>query len=227
MPVALDASSPAAVYDDTLGSTSLVTASFTPPSGSIVVAKVTSGDSGQTHTGVTGLTFTSRGNIGPASSTRVSLWTATGAGAAITVTAAFGGATERRGLKVEVWTGAQLAASPVVRTVGPLAGAPTDALTTLAANSVVSWVNGDWSAVDGVSRAYRSAAVETSYHFLTAVWTHYTAYQAAAVAGSQTYGLTAPAGQTYTMVAIEVQEAGAQSNDGKHTIATSMIAMAR
>jgi hypothetical protein len=38
--------------------------------------------------------------------------------------------------------------------------------------------------------------------------TVYTAYQAAASAGAQTYGLTAPTGQNPTLAAIEIQDSG-------------------
>jgi hypothetical protein len=207
--LALSGVSPASVFSDTLINTSLVTASFTPPSGSILVVKVTSSDSAQTHSTptATGLTFTPRPNVGPASSTRVSLWTAVGAGSAVTVTAAFGGGSQARGLSVEVWTGAQLATTPAVHSIGPGSGAPSDSLTTVAANSVVSWVSGDWAAVAG-ARTYRSSATEQGYHTATGLWTHYSAYQSAASAGAQTYGMTAPTGQTYTMASIEIQDSG-------------------
>ena len=206
MAVALDASSPAAVYGDTAANTSLVTASFTPPAGSIVVAKVVSADANQTHTSVTGLTFASRVNVGTAAATtRNSIWTAVGDGSAVTVTASFAGTTAPRGLVVEVWTGAQLAAAPATGSVVGGSGAPTNTITTVATGSVVSWVNGDWAAIDGASRTYRSSATETGYHFLTGQWTQYNAYQAAPSPGSQTYGLTAPVGETYTLASIEIQ----------------------
>lgn len=209
MAVTLDASTPAAVYSDVGDSLSLTTASFTPPLNSVIIVKVTSADAAQTHTSVTGVTFTSRGSVGTSGATsRGSLWTAIGAGSAVTVTAAFGGTAFPRGLVVEVYTGAQLAASPAVSNIVGGSGAPTNTLTTVAANSVVSWVNADWQAIDGTSRTYRSSATETAYHRLVGQWTHYTARQAAASAGSQTYGLTAPIGQTYTMVAIEIQDSG-------------------
>lgn len=206
----LDASTPAAVYGDTAANTSLVTASFTPPSGSIVVAKVVCADASQTSTTPTGLTFTSRINTGLAgSSTRTVIYTAVGGGSAVTVTAAFAGTANRRALIVEVWTLAQLAATPATHSVTNGSGAPTDTITTVAAGSVVSWVDGDWSAIDGTAtRAYRSSAVETAFHWVSGQHTVYAAYQAAAAAGSQTYGLTAPTGQTYGLAAIEIQASG-------------------
>jgi hypothetical protein len=207
MAIARDASSPTPVYGDTNASASLVTASFTPPAGSIVVAYVVSADAQVTHTGVTGLTFTKRVDVGTSgSTTRNSLWTATGAGSAVTVTAAFTGS-QARGLFVDVWTGTQLAATPATDSVVGGSGAPTDTITTVAANSVVAWSCGDWAQITG-TRTYRSSATETAYKTLTGNYTAETAWQSAVTAGSQTYGLTAPTGQTYTMVAIELQDSG-------------------
>jgi hypothetical protein len=220
----LDASSPAAVYGDTSATTSLVTASFTPPSGSIVVAKVCCADASLTSSTptATGLTFTSRINTGLAgSSTRDVIYTATGAGSAVTVTAAFGGTAGLRALIVEVWTSAQLAATPATHspTLVPSSGAPTDSLTTVAAGSVVSWLNGDWAAVDGTSRAYRTSATEKAYHFITGQYTVYAAYQTAGSAGAQTYGLTAPAAETYILASIEIQaSAGVTANPTQRAI---------
>lgn len=212
---AVDASTPAGVYGDTNALTSLTTASFTPPSGSIIVASVFSGDGLQTHgvpTG-TGLTFTLRATAGTATTTaRVSLYTAVGAGAATTVTETFGNVATSRGLGVTVFTGAQLAATPATHTVLGGSGAPTDTITTTGTDSRVLWLNCDWSAIDGTTptlRAYRSSATELAYHFLSGQQTSYRAHQAALTPGAQTYGLTAPAGQSYTMAAIEIQASSA------------------
>lgn len=209
--VALDASTPTPVYGDTAANTSLVTASFTPPTGAIVVAKIVCADAGQTITTPTGLTFTSRVNVGTFNaSTRTAIFTAVGANAAVTVTAAFGGTANIRALIVEVYSAAQLAGTPATNSIVAGSGAPTSTITTVGTSSIVSWANGDWAAIDGSSsRAYRSSATETAYHRVTGQDTAYAAYQAAASAGSQTYGLTAPVGQTYTMAAIEIQDSGA------------------
>src|SRR4051794_736791 len=89
MVIALDASSPAGVYANTAALTAITTASFTPPAGSIIVAKVYTGDAqcvAGTPTG-TGLTFTTWVNDGvqAASSTRLLIATAVGNGTATTV----------------------------------------------------------------------------------------------------------------------------------------------
>lgn len=205
----LDGSSPAAVFRDSAANTSLVTASFTPPSSSIVLAKVICADAGQIAGTPTGLTFTSRINVGTSgASTRNAIFTATGAGSAVTVTATFSGTTAASALIVEVWTSAQLAGTPATHSVVAGSGAPTDALTTVGTGSVVSWIDGDWAALSGTSRTYRSSATETAYHQSTGQHTVYAAYQAAASAGSQTYGLTLPTGQTYTLASIEIQDSG-------------------
>lgn len=214
MAVALDASTPAAVYGDSPGTTSLVTASFTPPTGTVIVAHVFTPGAGLSITGVTssGPTFTAR--VSPhnvASHGWVAISTAIGTGAAITVTASFSGTGDDRALVVSVFSGAQLAATPATNVADSAsAGAPSSTITTAAANSVVDWMNDDFNAVDGTStRAYRSSATETSYHFIASNISAYTAYQAAATAGSQTYGLTAPTGQAWTLAAIEIQASAA------------------
>lgn len=206
----LSAATPALVFNDTAGTTSLVTASFTPANGDILVVKATNGDANQTFGTPSGgsLTYTSRVNVGTSgSSTRTAIWTApVTTGAAMTVTLTFTNSRARM-MRVEVWTGALLAASPATHSVVGGSGAPTDSITTAANGSVVTWINGDWAAVDGTSRAYRSAATESAYHLATGGYTGYCAYQTAATAGAQTYGLTLPIGETYTMGALELQAA--------------------
>jgi hypothetical protein len=210
MAVTLDGSTPAPVYADTVATASVTSASFTPPSGSIVVAKIILSDANLNISGslTGGLTFTSRVNAGTSnSSTRVAIYTATGAGSAVTVSAAFVGNGNARALIVEVWTGAQLAGTPATHSLVGAGSAPSDSITTAAANSVVSWGNGDWAATNGAA-TYRSSATQTSLHWVSGLHTAYTAYQAAASAGAQTYGLTAPTGQNPTLAAIEIQDSG-------------------
>lgn len=210
MAVTLDASTPAAVYQDANNTTSCVTASFTPPSGSIVVAKTYCADGSTTSATPTGLTFTQWATVGTTNtSTRVVIYTATGGGSSVTVTATFAGSVSYHGLVVEVWTGAQLAATPATHVLLAAGSAPSDSITTVAANSVVSWACGDWTGVDGTStRAYRSSASESNFHWATGAYTVYSAYQVAASTGAQTYGLTAPTGQSPSVASIEIQSSG-------------------
>jgi hypothetical protein len=207
----LDGSSPPSVFGDAAALTSLTTASFTPPTGSIIVVKTAASDAITTvpTPTATGVTFTSRANVGTNNaSTRNAVFTGVGAGSAITVTQTFTGTNGYRALTVEVWTSSQLATTPAVHTIVAGSGSPSDAVTTVAAGSVVTWTSGDWAAIDGTTRTYRSSASEVSYHRAVGQYTIYNAYQAAATAGSQTYGLSAPVGQTFTMVGLEIQSSG-------------------
>lgn len=205
----LDGSSPAGVWQTTVGNTAISTASFTPPSSSIIVAKAATEDNGLlTISSITssGPTMTSRANTAPASHCPVALYTGTGAGASITVTANFTGAGARRALIVEVWTAAQLAGSPVVDT-GNSTGTSqaSDSITTAANSSVVTWVDADWSALDGAAATYLSSATQVYYNRVATFYTVYAAYQQAATAGAQTYGVNSPTNQTWNMAAIEIQ----------------------
>lgn len=210
MAVALDGSTPAAVYGDTGATTSLVSAAFTAPSGSIVVVKVSNADANQTigTPTATGYTFTSRINVGTAGTTnRCAIFTGVGTGVSRAVTTTFAASSQERAMVIEVWTGAALAGTPATDSVVGGVGAPTDSITTTGTNSVVAWVSADFNTIDGTSRAYSPAATETAYH-RSAGYTVYHAYQAAAAAGAQTYGISTPTGQKYTMASIEIQASG-------------------
>jgi hypothetical protein len=104
--------------------------------------------------------------------------------------------------------GYSLAGSPVtVDTRGT--GAPS-ATITCTAGSVIAAGNGDWAAVSGSSRTYNTTSAtptEDAYGFVTGASTNYFWHQTA-VAGSNTIGLTAPTGQTFTTFAVEVLFSG-------------------
>ena len=123
------------------------------------------------------------------------------------MTVAFTGTAHARCLIVEVWTGAQLAGTPAVNNVNRVTNpsAPSSTLTTVATNSIVTWACGDWSAISGATRAYRSSAVDNGYTTTTGEYTAYSAYQQAGAAGAQTYGLTTPT-QSWQLGAMEIQD---------------------
>lgn len=212
MPAALAAAYPVYAATDA-PATTLTTPSFTPAAGEVLVLKV-QGENGVVAFGTPvggGLTWTQR-RLGNTTNLFVygAIWTAVvGAGGApmtvaITRTGANTGWTS---MVVERYTGAQLAATPEGTTSNGT-GAPTGTVTTTAADSIVSWLSGDWNAVAPGSRAYRSGATERGMHDRSPNnYVGYFATQAAAAAGAQTCGLTAPAGQKYTLLAIEVQSA--------------------
>lgn len=88
-------------------------------------------------------------------------------------------------------------------------GAPSLPLA-LSANSAVAVGNSDWNAANGASRTWRtvngSPIVESSYGgTVGSTYVVYTGYAPdAGAAGSETLGLTAPTGQKYSIVAVEV-----------------------
>lgn len=88
-------------------------------------------------------------------------------------------------------------------------GAPSLGLTTTGANSVVVTVNGDWNAADGTSRTWRTvnvSATETTYFRDASAYTVYVAYYTdSGSAGAKTTGLSAPSGQKYAIISVEVQ----------------------
>lgn len=190
---------------------SLVTSSFTPGVGDVIVVKVCSADQslvGGTPT-ASGLTFTLRASSAVTNNVWAGLWTAVVASSsAITITSPWSGTAAFHSAITERWTGAQLAGTPATNATKTGTGAPSTTLTTVAANSVVSWVNGDWAANAPGTPAYRSSATQEALDDKsTADYVAYYATQAAAAAGSQTLGLTAPTGQTWTLIGVEVQAA--------------------
>lgn len=94
-------------------------------------------------------------------------------------------------------------------------GAPTLNLTTTAANSAVVVASTDWNAVDGASRTWRTnagALTETSYNYSSGRFTGYAGYHPnAGAAGTYAVGLSAPAGQLFGIVAVEIKRAAPQT----------------
>lgn len=154
-----------------------------------------------------GLTWTQRASItgsSTAAGARIHTAIATTSGN-ITITGVWTVNNIKRSMLAEVWQNAKLDATPVAVATDAGGSAPSHTITTEANYSIVSWLNGDFNAVAGTN-AYRSSAIEevvTGISGTDYVATY--AYQQAANAGSQTYGLTAPTGQDPTMIAIEVQ----------------------
>ena len=210
-------------FQDSSNGLSLVTASFTPQAGDVLVIKAIAGDgfSGFGSPSGGGLTWTSRVNSGATNRARAQLWTATvgGSPSAMTVTVPFSGYPLPHGMLVERWSNAKLAGSPAVASGNGSGSAPSATCTTVAAQSIVTWVNADRTAGTG-ARAYRSSATEDQYHVVSSWYTGYWAWQQAAAAGSQTCGLTTPASQTWELAGVEVQalNTGALTDGGNTTV---------
>jgi hypothetical protein len=195
------------VNQDGRNYTPLVTPSFTPASGEVLVVKAEASDAIVTFNTPSGggQTFTQRVNIGTQWTTgRAAVYTATvaGGGTPMTVTLTVSGPeTRAHAMVVERWTNAKLAGSPAVLSSAG-SGAPSGTCTTVANNSVVTWVNTDYN-TSGGAHTYRSSATEQASNVVDVA--NYFAYQAAATAGAQTCGMTSPSGQAWQMAGVEVQ----------------------
>src|ERR1039457_567318 len=183
------------VYDVSTDTASLVTPSFTPAAGEILVIKGITAARSQTMSTPAGggLTYTLRKSDTTASHVAAYIWTApVTVSSPMTVTVAVSGSSVPHSIVVERWSSAKLAATPATcDTTGT--GAPSTTVTTVAANSQVSWLNGDWTAVNGASRTYNTTSAAPAEDGSTTTTGQYTAYyatQAAATAGSQTLGVT-------------------------------------
>lgn len=85
-------------------------------------------------------------------------------------------------------------------------GAPSLSIVTSGSNSAVVVFSIDWNVADGSSRTWRGNVVEQTYHLQSGRYTVYGGYDPNVGApGSKTMGLTAPTGQKYTTLAVEVK----------------------
>lgn len=95
-----------------------------------------------------------------------------------------------------------------VKTSSLGSGAPSIDITTTRPGSAVIVFNSDNAAVDGASRTWRANAgtlTETTYFRVAAQEGLYIGYHAdAGVIGTYAVGLTAPTGQSYHMIALEI-----------------------
>lgn len=93
-------------------------------------------------------------------------------------------------------------------------GAPSLALTTLNDTSAVQVAVSDWVPVDGTSRTWRTGAgalTEKLYNNGGRCAAYIGYHLNAGTAGSKTVGLTAPTGQTYDIVAMEIKGIAART----------------
>lgn len=197
---------------------SLVSPSFTPAVGEILVVKAATSDAGQTlstptNTGFSVGSWASRVNVGTGgSSCRAMIWTATvTASASGQITVAVASGTREHSMVVERWTGAQLAASPATGSSVADASAPfTTTVTTAQAGSVVSWVAADWNGVNPASATYAdSPAQDVAATYQSGIYTAHWEYQDAPSAGPQTFGISSDTGSpSVTLAGIEIQATG-------------------
>ncbi|MGZ6398912.1 MAG: hypothetical protein ACXWRZ_14630 [Bdellovibrio sp.] len=183
--------------------------SFNVNAGDLLVAAVITDDASITVSisDNASLTWTQQKIINIPSYSWVSIWTAQANSAgAITVTATNTGAGGRFGMNVLTFRGSSgVGASSSSNG----SGAPTLNITTTQANSAIVVLNGDWSAMDGVSRSWLTNAgslTELTYSYSAGFYTAYAGYHANSGAiGTYAVGLSAPTGQQYAIIALEVK----------------------
>jgi hypothetical protein len=154
-----------------------------------------------------GLTYANPQSINISNNCSVYAWTATSATAqtfSVSVSAA-GNASNHWGMNVLQFSAtAGFGASNKANSTG----APSLALTTQRDNSAIVVVSGDWVVVDGSARTWDTSAAAFSEQTYNLDSSHYTVYggfyPSVGALGSKTVGLTAPTGQTFAIIAVEV-----------------------
>lgn len=198
------------VFDTTVDAVSLVSPSITVANGDVLVIKGLTSDASLTFGSPSGgsQTYTSQYSLFTAVFTGVQIWTATisGSPGTVTVTVPVSGTSHTHGMVVEHWTNAAVAATPAIGHAQSASGTPSATITTTVPQSRVSWVNGDWNAVTG-ARTYVTSSqtpVEESSQQSDAHYVGDWAWQPCVSAASQTFGLSAPAAQKWTLAGIEI-----------------------
>jgi hypothetical protein len=193
-------------------SSTLSTPAFTPSDGEIIVVKAATWDTG-TPSGTPsggGLTFAQKATAAPGGfAGYCTIFTATvgTSPGSMSVTLSAPAGSCYHSMVVERWSGAQVAASPATNvTIHGGSGEPSVTLSTTANNSIITWANVDENSRDPATRAYLSGATEDGladgHSSVSSV--HYYASQTAGAAGSQTFGMSAPLNQNWTIIGIEI-----------------------
>lgn len=196
-------------------STTPKTVSVTTQPGDVVV--VYGGGENQTATLATptgnSLSFTLQQSVVVTSYASAYLWTATDTtGGTNWTLSCSGSGSGQWGFSCYVFRGSTgIGASSKANVV---TSAPSLSFSTTSSNSAVVVFNSDWNAQDGASRTWRTVngitptagnGYEINYLYASGVWTAYGAYYpSVGAAGSITVGLSAPANQTWSLIAVEI-----------------------
>lgn len=194
-------------------STTPKTQSVTVVTGDVLAVVGISEDAGTTIATPTGggLTYTLQQSVTVASNSAVYVWTVEiTAPQTFTLSASEGGSgTAWWGYNCLVFPSSTVGASSKTNSTG----GPSLSLTTTAANSSIVVFDGDWNAVDGTTRTARSIGsgsfVELSYFRDASHYGVYGGYYTdSGAAGAKTVGWSAPTGQKYAVIALEVKPTG-------------------
>lgn len=155
------------------------------------------------------------------------VWTApSSSGQTYTISISMSGGTGYWGFNVLRFSGTDGVGASTKTNVA--SGAPSLALTSTQANSAIVVASGDWNASDGASRTWRTinsvtpatnfAGGEATYVRDSSRAAFYGAYWSDVGAiGSKTTGLSAPSGQKYSIIAVEVKGTAGGGTDATAT----------
>lgn len=212
-----------AIHSAGADASDLVTPSFNPVNGEVIVAKLITWDTNNPMGALSGggQTYQNRVTAQPGGFngySRLDTAVITGSPGAMTITGAGTASASRHSMIVERWGNAKLAASPAVNAVvNDLSSAPAANITTAADNSALSWALSDALSNDPATRAYRLSGIEDGLWdgHIGSNGVFYSAFtQNVGPAGTYTIGMTAPGGQRWAMVGIEIQESATQVPTG-------------
>jgi hypothetical protein len=185
------------------------TASFDVQAGDILVAYL-AGENGNSTFSISGgsLTWTLQNSVHSSTIAEADVWTATvDTNKTMTVTMNQSVSSIQYGYGVITFRNSSGVGATSKKNAS--SAAPSLNLTTTKADSAIVWVNGDWAAVNGSSRTYRTGAGtfnETSYYYGSGIYTAYAGYHTdAGSIGTYAVGMTAPSTQTYSIIAVEIK----------------------
>lgn len=193
-------------HSDSQTTNTLVSPSFTPAVGEVIVVKATTEGDYNTIgsiSGGTGVVWTQRIAVTTGGADPGKLWTTTIATAPgpMTVSVTFGGSNGQHSIVIERWQG-RLATTPAV---GSVVGASTGAanITTVGIDSVITWCDSDYDHhTSGSTTAYiASTLVATQLLSNISAWY---AYSPAPTPGTYTMGISSPLTQKGTTFGIEI-----------------------
>ena len=207
----------ASYLDVDTGTTTTSTTSFTPSDGEVIVVKGWGGDLNDpnfaTCTGGN-LTFGLHRHIQATGHSEIFIFVAevgTSPGS-MSVSVTWQTGSNDHGIIVERWADAQIAGTPAG--ASPYLGTDSLPSATVAATdelSVITWLCADWDVTAG-AQTYVAPAVQTQTSSTSNVRV-YGAYQPVSAAGDVTVGMSAPAGQTWTLAAVELLPAATSTAD--------------
>lgn len=218
------------VYSAARDTSTLSSGSISANAGDVFIIKLVAEDTPLTIAAPTcsGQTVALIASSTAASNCPVSLYkmTVSGSPGTVTISCTFTGSGRWHMAVFNRWTGCTIAGTPAVNATKTGGTTPSATLTTTAANSAIDVSVGDWNAVAPGTPAYRLSAVQDALHDKTTA--NYAGYGFhtldAGATGAKTIGMTAPTGQAWTMIGVEILASGGSGTDAPAEAATHTAA---